>query len=175
MRKLGRELPRHTGQNGDLRCLSIRAEQYPEPDRRVRLSERQDALGMPTVELDWEVSSADRSALLARLETVSRSFEDTGLGRVLEPISGWEDMLVGGPHHLGTTRMSEGPETGVVDRDCRVHGVENLYVAGSSVFATGGWANPTFSVIALALRLAAHLVGEPVAAVSEPASAAVGR
>jgi choline dehydrogenase-like flavoprotein len=63
-------------------------------------------------------------------------------------------------HHMGTTRMASDPASGVVDADCRVHGVENLYVAGSSVFPTGGNANPTLTIIALALRLADHLAGE---------------
>jgi choline dehydrogenase-like flavoprotein len=63
----------------------------------------------------------------------------------------------GTAHHLGTTRMAERADEGVVDRDCRVHGLANLHVAGSSVFPTGGWAFPTFTIVALSLRLAAHL------------------
>jgi len=63
----------------------------------------------------------------------------------------------GGFHHLGTTRMAADPRAGVVDADCRVHGVANLYIAGSSVFPTGGCANPTLTIVALALRLADHL------------------
>ncbi|MDF2766753.1 MAG: oxidoreductase, partial [Rhodospirillales bacterium] len=65
--------------------------------------------------------------------------------------------LTGGHHHIGTTRMSEDPARGVVDGDCRVHGIANLYVAGSSVFPNSGSANLTLTVVALALRLAAHL------------------
>ncbi len=64
---------------------------------------------------------------------------------------------MGGPHHMGTTRMSADPNHGVVDADCRMHTVDNLYIAGSSVFATGGYANPTFTLVALALRLADKL------------------
>jgi choline dehydrogenase-like flavoprotein len=63
----------------------------------------------------------------------------------------------GGWHHMGTTRMSDDPKRGVVDRHCRVHGMENLYVAGSSVFPTSGSANPTLTLVALTLRLADHL------------------
>ena len=70
---------------------------------------------------------------------------------------------IGGYHHMGTTRMSADPALGVVDADCRVHGYGNLYVAGSSVFPTGGWANPTLTILALVLRLAAHL-RDPAAA-----------
>ena len=71
----------------------------------------------------------------------------------------WPDDLFGGHHHMGTTRMAEDPRRGVVDADCRVYGVRNLYVAGSSVFPTSGAANPTLTVVALALRLADHLQG----------------
>ena len=63
----------------------------------------------------------------------------------------------GGNHHLGTTRMASDPKAGVVDADCRVHGVANLYIAGSSVFPTGGCANPTLTIVALALRLADYI------------------
>ena len=64
---------------------------------------------------------------------------------------------IGGYHHMGTTRMSSSPTSGIVDGDCRVHGYANLYVAGSSVFTTSGWANPTLTIMALAHRLAGHI------------------
>jgi len=62
-----------------------------------------------------------------------------------------------GHHHMGGTRMSDDPQKGVVDRDCRVHGMRNLYVGGSSVFATSGQCNPTTTIVALAARLGDHL------------------
>jgi choline dehydrogenase-like flavoprotein len=65
--------------------------------------------------------------------------------------------MTGGKHHMGTTRMHVDPKQGVVDPDCRVHGVGNLFIAGSSVFPTGGYANPTLTIVALAIRLADHL------------------
>jgi len=88
----------------------------------------------------------------------------------------WADDLRGGPHHSGTTRMSNTAATGVVDRDSRVHGVPNLYVVGPSVFPTGGYANPTYTIIALALRAADHLAHElrptaATAATTTPAGA----
>ena len=82
-----------------------------------------------------------------------------GLGRVhsrVEPGGGWPRGQ-GGYHHMGATRMSDSEHTGVVDKNCRVFGVDNLYVAGSSVFPTVGYANPTYTIVALALRLADHL------------------
>jgi choline dehydrogenase-like flavoprotein len=87
-----------------------------------------------------------------------------GLGRVklpewlLNDATGvWPKALVGGAHHMGTTRMAEDPRLGVVDKNCLVHGLENLYIAGSSVFPTGGFANPTLTIVELALRLAQYL------------------
>ena len=90
----------------------------------------------------------------------------TGLGRarvhdwMLEPtpteIDDFPD-LVGGKHHMGGARMSETPATGVVDADCRIHGIENAYVAGSAIYPTAGHANPTVTIVQFALRLADHL------------------
>ena len=90
---------------------------------------------------------------LARLE-IGRVRMDEWL---LEDSNHWEEL---GPryHHMGTTRMSDDPRTGVVGKDCRVHGIANLYIAGSSVFSTSGYANPTLTIIALASRLANHLM-----------------
>jgi choline dehydrogenase-like flavoprotein len=74
-----------------------------------------------------------------------------------EEIEGWPENLESGWHQLGTTRMHSDERSGVVDADARVHGMSNLYVAGGSVFPTGGTAPPTLTIVALALRLAAHL------------------
>jgi choline dehydrogenase-like flavoprotein len=73
------------------------------------------------------------------------------------PAVGVDESEGGGYHHMGTTRMGRTPAEGVVDADCRVFGVDNLYIAGSSVFSTGGHANPTLSIVQLALRLGEHL------------------
>jgi choline dehydrogenase-like flavoprotein len=67
------------------------------------------------------------------------------------------DYCLGQSHQMGTTRMSDNPATGVVDRNCRVHAVENLYIGGSSVFASVGVSNPTYTIVKLALRLGDHL------------------
>jgi choline dehydrogenase-like flavoprotein len=69
----------------------------------------------------------------------------------------WPARLTGGYHHMGTTRMHEDPRQGVVDSNCLVHGTSNVYIAGSSVFTTAGYANPTLTIVALAIRLADHL------------------
>jgi choline dehydrogenase-like flavoprotein len=86
-----------------------------------------------------------------------------GVGRVrinellLENDSRWSENLSWFGHHMGTTRMSSDPRSGVVDADCRVHGMANLFVASSSVFPTSGFANPTLTILALALRIADHV------------------
>ncbi len=154
--------------------LMIRAEQAPNPASRVRLSNTKDALGLPRADLDWRFAEQDKHTLRQLAETLDAEFVRLGIGRLTpepwlyESSPNWPlDATVGahpigGYHHMGTTRMSDDPKTGVVDRNCAVHGYQNLYIAGSSVFATGGWANPTLTILALAHRLKEHLVSRKV-------------
>jgi choline dehydrogenase-like flavoprotein len=150
---------------GSFRLWSF-AEQAPNPDSRVLLDGERDALGMPRIRLDWRLTDLDRRSLLRTHEALAKEFGRTGLGRIQieawlqDDKAGWSDELSGGYHPMGTTRMADDPRRGVVDRHCRVHGLTNLYVAGSSVFPTGGSANPTLTIVALALRLAEHLKAE---------------
>ena len=134
--------------------LYFRAEQAPDPANRVVLSERRDALGMPETRLEWRVKPIDAAGILGWLDVFDRDIRARGLGQVIPPAEGWQRGIIGGPHHMGTTRMSADPRRGVVDANCRVHSVDNLYIAGSSVFTTSGYANPTFALVTLALRLA---------------------
>lgn len=135
-------------------------EQAPNPASRVMLSDDTDALGQRKVRIDWQLTSLDhhtyRTAATFFGEELARACD----GR-FEPeawvVDGTSPRVHGTAHHLGTTRMSDDPTTGVVDRQCRVHGMDNLHIAGSSVFPTGGWAFPTFTIVALSLRLAEHL------------------
>lgn len=144
----------------------IRGEQAPNLNSRITLSEECDALGVPRIKLDWRMSDIDKHTIKRLMSAFDEELRVLSLGTV-EPAAwldddnkGWEvDSLVsnhaiGGYHHMGTTRMSTTANSGVVDEDCRVHGVENLYIAGSSVFPTGGWANPTLTILALGIRLA---------------------
>jgi choline dehydrogenase-like flavoprotein len=139
------------------------AEAVPDPDSRVRLGDELDALGMPRIVLDWRLTEQDKRSLLAGHQAIAEELGRAGLGRLqiaewlTEGGDSWSPTVEGGHHHLGTTRMSVDPSQGVVDPDSRVHGIANLYVAGSSVFPTSGSANPTLTIVALALRLAAHL------------------
>jgi len=139
--------------------LRAQAEQAPNPDSRVMLGTRRDRFGLPVARIDWRPASSDRASIRASQEAVDTVLRAAGLGHV-ELMLGDEHppaLLEGNFHHLGATRMHTDPSLGVVDADCRVHGVRNLYVAGSSVFPTYGCSNPTLTVVALALRLADHL------------------
>jgi choline dehydrogenase-like flavoprotein len=143
------------------RILVLRAqgEQAPNPASRVLLGTRRDQFGLPVAQIDWRPTASDRDSIRATQETIDEAVRAAGLGRI-ELMLGEEHppaLMEGNFHHLGTTRMHVNPAMGVVDADCRVHGVRNLYVAGSSVFPTYGSSNPTLTVVALALRLADHL------------------
>jgi choline dehydrogenase-like flavoprotein len=149
--------------NGMLYSVYFRAEQAPDPVNRVCLDgDRRDGLGVPMTRLEWKVRPFDESSIVRWLELLKQDLRAKGIGDVILPpekgqAEGWRDRVIGGPHHMGTTRMSTDPRHGVVNADCRVHSVENLYIAGSSVFATSGHANPTFTILCLALRLADRL------------------
>lgn len=139
--------------------LVVRSEQYPEADSRVFLTGERDSLGVPRVALDWRHHPRTLQSIRRSVELVAEALGRAGIGRVYSyahggtPTPGAWPEITGGHHHMGTTRMHQDPRYGVVDRDCRVHSLENLYVAGSSVFPTGGYANPTLTLVALALRL----------------------
>lgn len=150
----------------------VRTEQAPNPDSRVTLDhDRRDALGLPRVRLHWAVSELDKHSVRVAMSALDQELRRLNLGAVqpapwlTDDAIPWEfDPLIsknpiGGYHHMGTTRMSADPATGVTDAHGRVHGLGNLYIAGSSVFPTGGWANPTLTILALSLRLGDHLGG----------------
>ena len=141
--------------------LYPRIDPTPSPDSRVTLADATDALGRRRARLDWQLHPNDMKSVRRTLEILGAELGRAGLGRVQ---IGWEDDerwppdTSGGWHHMGTTRMSADASSGVVDADCRVHGMGNLYVAGSSVFATAGSGTPTLTIVALALRLAEHVM-----------------
>lgn len=141
-------------------ALTIRAEQAPDDESRVMLSEEVDAVGVPRVDLRWLISRNDDVALKRALVAAGIFVARTLGARLFVPSEGdrfdWTPLP--GGHHMGTTRMAASARDGVVDRNCRCFEVENLYIAGSSVFPTGGSANPTLTIVALAERLADHLL-----------------
>jgi len=135
-------------------------EQVPNPDSRVTLSSERDRLGLPKIKLDWRLTEQDRRSLLQHINSLALEFGALGIGRMLlnvEDDGRWPEQVNGGSHHMGTTRMHDDPQRGVVDRNNKVHGMDNLYVAGSSVFPTSGVSNPTLTLVAMTLRLANHL------------------
>jgi choline dehydrogenase-like flavoprotein len=136
-------------------------EQAPNPLSRIRLSSERDAFGMPRVLLDWRLTDLDRDTIEVAVDEFVKAFGANSTGKVHAPLElrsrGWPTSIPISWHHCGTTRMSEDPKQGVVNGHGRVHGVDNLYVAGSSVFPTNGSGNPTLTIVALALRLADHL------------------
>lgn len=146
---------------GTMYRVFLRSEQAPNPESRVLLGGGTDALGMPRVRLRWHLGESDLRTVQRAHELLAREVGRAGLGRVYfpdDPVDrSWTKRLFGGNHHMGTTRMHRLPEEGVVDAQCRVHDVANLYLAGSSVFPTCGYANPTLTLVALALRLGDHL------------------
>jgi choline dehydrogenase-like flavoprotein len=113
------------------------------------------------VQLDWRVSRRDIETLRHAHQIVAEEVAWAGLGRfdspLLENNDAWTSSIVGGYHHMGTTRMHRDAHRGVVDEHGRVHSLANVYVAGSSIFPTAGYANPTLTIVALALRLADQL------------------
>jgi choline dehydrogenase-like flavoprotein len=138
-------------------------EQAPNRGNRLRLSPERDALGVPKVQLHWTTVEAEERTYRRSLDVVLDEFEklEPGLRSCnLDQLDPWPSKLVGNWHHIGTTRMHEDPQQGVVDRDCKVHGIQNLFIAGSSVFPVSASTSPTFTLILLALRLADHLTSK---------------
>ncbi|TPG58937.1 GMC oxidoreductase [Hymenobacter nivis] len=145
--------------------VNVMMETPPSPDNRVCLSSELDSLGIPKAVIKWQVDPLVRQTLLACTGLVREYFGRAGLGELQldDWLSRdeWAAHIKDAKHHIGTTRMASNPAEGVVDENCRVHGVTNLYIAGSSVFPTSGHSNPTATLLALALRLADHLLTLP--------------
>lgn len=144
--------------------LYTRMEQAPNPNSRITLSGEKDALGVPKAILHWELTELDLLSIQKLYHIIAKEAGTSGIGRVrLDPFLLAErslkvpDTMGGGWHHMGTTRMSENPKEGVVNKHCRVHGIANLHVAGSGCFSTAGAANPTLTLSALSLRLSDRL------------------
>jgi choline dehydrogenase-like flavoprotein len=144
--------------------LFTRIEQAPNPACRVTLDTEKDAFGVPRSVLHWELGSLEKRSIRKIAELIGQECGRSGSGRVKildylqdENDQSWPSFTGGGWHHMGTTRMSDDPKTGVVDPNCKVHGIDNLYMAGSSCYVTAGAPNPTFTLVALTLRLSDHI------------------
>lgn len=143
--------------------LGVFFEQAPNAASRITLSKDIDPFGLPKVRLDWQLSALDYRSHRVLGAALAEDFLRRRIARQQGRV-GVADEVLFSNHQLGTTRMSSNPADGVVDRDCRVHGIDNLFIAGGSVFPTVSWANPTITVLALTLRLAHH-IGNVLAAV----------
>lgn len=139
--------------------LNPMMEQAPNPLSRVSLDDEKDALGQLRIKLDWQLTELDTYTMTRAQEILDRVLQNSGLGHLLIETqrNAVPKGIHGGWHHMGTTRMHSSPSQGVVDPDCRVHGIANLYIGGASVFPTSGYANPVLTTIALVLRLADHI------------------
>ncbi|MFL9914489.1 GMC family oxidoreductase [Paraburkholderia fungorum] len=143
--------------------LQAIVEAVPDPDSRVTLStDKYDRFGMPRVKVEWRLDEQVKRTFDKTFALLAQELQMAGIADVEldAPLEGrhWPAKLEGTWHHMGTTRMHDSPREGVVDRDCKVHGMSNFYVAGSSVFPTVGANFPTITIAALSLRLAGHLV-----------------
>ncbi|MDA8232751.1 MAG: GMC family oxidoreductase [Magnetospirillum sp.] len=141
--------------------LDYNAEQVPNPESRVTLTDKRDVFGVPRLHVNWQVTPQDTESIVAAHRALASALARSGTGRLEfdeDAIRGGYNAI--GGHHIGTARMADDPSAGVVDRDCRVFTVENLWLAGSAVFPTSSHANPTLTIVALAARLAAHLAAQ---------------
>ena len=149
--------------------ISAHSEQAPNPDSRVYLGDSKDAFGQRQLVMDWRLSDVDHRSIRETINLIAHELGAADIGRVNIEFSERDDVwrtpeLVaehdspsGSFHQMGTTRMSNDPKNGVVDANLKVHGMDNLYIGSSSVFTTGGFANPTLTIVALSCRLAEHL------------------
>ena len=141
--------------------LEVHAEHCPRADSHVFLIDEKDELGMPRIGIDWKYSAQDIYSVKETLDVLAAELARQNIGELQYDEHNLERDLLRfgayGGHHIGTARMGSDPATSVVDSDCKVHTVDNLFIAGSAVFPTSSQANPTLMATALALRLADHL------------------
>ena len=144
--------------------LNTRIEQAPNPNSRITIGPEKDELGVPRANLHWELTALDKYSVRKIYKILGQQFGLAGIGRIRlkeflrdENDDTFPDSTNGGWHHMGTTRMSEDPKTGVVNSNCQVHGITNLFVAGSGCYVTSAAPNPTLTVTAISLRLSDYL------------------
>ena len=144
--------------------FQIRIEQAPNPNSRITIGNDKDALGVPRIIFNWDLTSLDKQSIRKTNWLVGEQMGAANLGRVKlkgylqdENDYTWPSGTNAGWHHMGTTRMNNNPKKGVVDENCQVHGLNNLFVAGSGCYPTSGASNPTLTLVALSLRLSEYL------------------
>jgi choline dehydrogenase-like flavoprotein len=149
--------------------VDVNWEQVPDLANRVELTGERDVFGVPKVVLKWHIHERDEDTYRAALKMAETTLRNAGYldgGGSFHPVfdigdrDSWRVNLPNpGDHHLGGTRMSADPDAGVVDANALIHGMTNLYVSSCSMWPSGGWANPTLTIVAMASRLAHHLIG----------------
>lgn len=142
--------------------VQLNVEPRPHYDSRLSLTDSRCELGLRRLKLDWRQHDNDFQSAYTLFEALGDDLALQGTGRrqLTEPDSpALRSRVDGACHHLGTTRMAADARDGVVDPDLKVYGTENLYIASSSVFPRYGYSNPTLTIVALAVRLASHLMG----------------
>lgn len=162
--------------------LDFHAEQAPNRESRVSLGEQVDSLGMRKLHIDWRYTNEDVRTVSVALERLAVALQDSGVGRFEYDSEQVEAEMTRygayGGHHIGTARMGDDPAHSVVNADCQLHEADNVFVAGAAVFPTSSQANPTLTIVALALRLASHLrerlSPEAIQVVAAQASKAAG-
>ncbi len=144
--------------------LFTRIEQAPNPSSRITLGNEKDSLGVPRANLHWILTSLEKRSIRKIYELIGQQVGIADIGRVKlmdylrdENDDSWPEFTGAGMHHIGTTRMHNNPKKGVVDSNCKVHNIDNLFIAGSSCFTTAGAVNPTLTLVALSLRLSDYL------------------
>lgn len=157
-----RKFPSVILKNRDNRfCLEIHSEQNPNPDSTVKLAQSTDRLGMRKLSIDWRYQASDIDTVQQTLHCIAQSLKRRQIGTLDFQSDEVEAALLQhgayGGHHLGTTRMGNDPKYSVVNRHCRLHAISNLYIASGSVFPTSSQANPTLTIVALAMRLGQHI------------------
>lgn len=147
--------------------ILYQTEHAPNRDSRIVLSGERDALGLRRITVRPAFSEVDDETVVELHRVIAERFDKTGFGsvdfdesRLREHLREYPRHFNSQAHHLGTTRMSDESSVGVVDPNCEVHDVHGLFVAGGSVFPTGGHANPTLTMLALAVRLSDYLASQ---------------
>lgn len=141
--------------------LEAMCEMAPDPGSRITLSEIRDQLGIRRARIDWRVGELERRTASEYVRTIGSEFSRLGLGSYdlkqaafLADEKAWVNMVTDNNHHMGTTRMHENEKLGVVDSNCQVHGLDNLFIGSSAVFPSSGSAYPTLTILALCIRIA---------------------
>lgn len=138
--------------------LVLSSEMFPRASNRISLAGQKDPMGHRLAKIALSAPIEETESLKRLLRLLAIFFGRKGIGRM--KIADEFEHLHGGSHHMGGTRAGNDPRKSVVDKNLQVHGIENFYLAGSSVFPTGGVANPTLNIVALSLRLKDHLISQ---------------